>query len=346
MSHEIEMTNGRANIAFTGQSPWHKMGQKIENAFDAETALKEANLDWEVEVAPLYYRKSWDRMDIQGYDEVESTKGKIVRRIDTGDELGVVGMKYSPLQNREAFAFFDGLFGEGNARFETAGFIGKGEKIWLLAKMSDNNPIEILPDDEISKYMLLTNSFDMSYAVIGAFTGIRVVCANTLNAAISSIENCVRIKHVGNVSDRLLFAGKILKAAGVYYDEMKVVFQQFAGKQLNTEGTRNYIENVLFPKKLKDNKRSKQRTTAVKAVEELVEGGRGSDIKGVRGTVWGTYNALVEYVDHVKEFRGGDIKRIAASQFGGGRDIKKRAYNIGCELVGANQGEAQKVAQN
>ena len=267
MSHEIEMTNGRANIAFTGQSPWHKMGQKIENAFDAETALKEANLDWEVEVAPLYYRKSWDRMDIQGYDEVESTKGKIVRRIDTGDELGVVGMKYSPLQNREAFAFFDGLFGEGNARFETAGFIGKGEKIWLLAKMSDNNPIEILPDDEISKYMLLTNSFDMSYAVIGAFTGIRVVCANTLNAAISSIENCVRIKHVGNVSDRLLFAGKILKAAGVYYDEMKVVFQQFAGKQLNTEGTRNYIENVLFPKKLKDNKRSKQRTTAVKAVE-------------------------------------------------------------------------------
>ena len=182
MSHMIENTDGRANIAYAGATPWHQLGQKLDAAFDADTALKEANLDWEVEVAPLYYRKPWDRMDIQGYDEVESTKSQIVRRADTGVELGAVGMKYSALQNRDAFGFFDGLFGKDACRYETAGFTGNGERIWLLANMADQDPIEILPDDVVQKYLLLTNSHDGSYAAMASFTPIRVVCNNTLTA--------------------------------------------------------------------------------------------------------------------------------------------------------------------
>ena len=88
MAHGIELTNGRANMAYTGKTPWHELGQSIEQAFTAETALVEANLDWEVEVAPLYH-KDPDAYVSDGM--IESTKGKVVRRTDTGDELGVFG---------------------------------------------------------------------------------------------------------------------------------------------------------------------------------------------------------------------------------------------------------------
>ena len=325
MSHGIELTNGRANMAYTGRTPWHNLGQNIEGAFDAETALREANLDWEVEVAPLYYETDTST-------RVESTKGKLVRRVDTGDELGVVGPKYSPLQNKDAFAFFDGVFGEGKARYETAGYLGKGERMWLLANMTSNDPIEILPGDEVNKYLLLTNDFTGSYSVLGSFTPVRVVCNNTLTAAVSSIikgGNTVRVKHVGDVKNRLQFAGEVLSASGVFYDEVKNLFQSFAKKQLNGEQTRNYIHLSLFD----DNKESKSRTKKVDMVEGLMHTGRGSDIAGVRGTVWGAYNAVTEYVDHVKEYRGGDAKKLEASQFGTGRHLKTKALKLGAEMV-------------
>jgi phage/plasmid-like protein (TIGR03299 family) len=335
MSHGIELTDGRANMAYTGRTPWHSLGQNIEGAFDAETALREANLDWEVEVAPLYY-ETLENLDESGSKQyikhVKSDKGQIVRRVDTGDELGVVGPKYSPLQNKDAFAFFDGVFGEGKARYETAGYLGKGERMWLLANMTDNDPIEILPGDEINKYLLLTNDFTGNYSVIGSFTPVRVVCNNTLTAAVKDIikgGNTVRVKHVGDVANRLNFAGEVLSAAGVFYDEVKDLFQSFARKQLNGEQTRNFIHHSLFD----DNKETKSRTKKVDMVEGLMHTGRGSDIKGVRGTVWGAYNAVTEYVDHVKEYRGGAAKKLEASQFGTGRYLKTKALRLGAEMV-------------
>ena len=332
MAHGIETTDGRANMAYTGRTPWHDLGQNIEEAFDAETALKEANLDWEVEVAPLYH-KDPDAVGTVSEDAfAKSSKGKVVRRLDNGAELGVVGMKYSPLQNKDAFAFFDGVFGEGKARYETAGYLGKGERMWLLANMTNNDPIEILPGDEINKYLLLTNDFTGSYSVIGSFTPIRVVCNNTLTAAVRDIikgGNTVRVKHIGDVADRLNFAGKVLAQAGVFYDEVKDLFQTFAKKQLNGEQTRTYIHRSLFD----DNKETKSRTKKVDEVEGLMHTGRGSDIVGVRGTVWGAYNALTEYVDHHKVYRGGATKRLEASQFGTGRYLKKKALTIGAEMV-------------
>lgn len=333
--HKIETTNGRANIAYSGDTPWHGLGQKIDGAMDAETALRESNLDWPVEVAPLYYERVTncdETGDPKYIQHVKSERGKIVRRMDTGEELGVVGPKYSALQNKDAFSFFDGLFGENACRYETAGFTGKGERIWLLANMKDQDPIEILPDDEVQKYLLLTNSHDGSYAAMASFTPIRVVCNNTLTAAVGSMmkdASTVRVKHVGDVADRMNFAGKILSQAGVYYDEVKNLFQSFAQKQLNGEQTRNYIHKSLFD----DNKETNSRSNKVTEVEGLMHTGRGSDIKGVRGTVWGAYNAVTEYVDHHKVYRGGDAKRLEASQFGTGRHLKNKALKLGAELV-------------
>ena len=103
MSHGIELTDGRANMAYTGRTPWHSLGQNIEGTFDAETALREANLDWEVEVAPLYY-ETLENLDESGSKQyikhVKSDKGQIVRRVDTGDELGGLGLNTHPSKTR------------------------------------------------------------------------------------------------------------------------------------------------------------------------------------------------------------------------------------------------------
>jgi phage/plasmid-like protein (TIGR03299 family) len=342
MSANIEMTDGRANIAYTGQSPWHRMGQPIKNAFDAETALREANLDWEVEVKPLFFNSA---LDPDVFIPEESINRKVIRRCDTGDELGTVGPKYVPLQNKEAFTFFDGLFGKGKCRFDTAGYLGNGGRIWLLAKIEDNDPVEVLKGDVVNKYILLTNDHTGQFAVIATFTPIRVVCENTLTLAIADIvsgkaTDSIRVKHIGNVPNRLEFAGRVLSQAGVFYDEVKHIFQAFAAKQLNGEKTRDYIYNTLYTPAMgfEFPEQTKARDKVVNVVEELVETGRGHDIPGVRGTVWGAYNALTEYVDHVKPYRGeadNPRKRLEGSQFGTGWDIKRKALNEGVKLIGA-----------
>lgn len=328
--------NGQANIAYTGSTPWHKLGQKIDNAFDADTALKEANLDWEVDVHPLYHEELVPTYNGSHIKYVKSIHGQVVKRRDNGDELGVVGKNYSPLQNKDAFAFFDGLFGKGQAKFETAGYTGKGERVWLLANMQDNDPIEVLPNDVVNKYMLLTNPHGGKAAVIAAFTPIRVVCQNTLTAAVGTMlkdTNTVRVVHKGNVADRLQFAGSVLAQAGVYYDEVKHLFQSFAKKQLTGQQVKGYIHQTLF----NDLHHTKSRESKIEEVEKLMYTGRGSDIAGVRGTVWGVYNALTEYVDHVKTYRGqkeNPRKQLEASQFGTGRIIKNKALLNGANLVG------------
>ena len=332
MSANIEH-NGKANIAYAGDSPWHKLGQRLQVAFDAETALKEANLDWEVEVVPLYHQTAPDNWE-------PSKFRKTVRRSDSMEEFGTVGMRYVPLQNREAFGFFDGLFGEGKCRFDTAGYVGDGGRIWILARLEDNEPIEVLKDDIVEKYILLTNDHTGRFAVIAMFTPIRVVCQNTLTLAIQdavsgkAATDCVRVKHLGDVPNKLVFAGKVLKQAGVFYDEVKYVFQAFADKQIGTEATRQYIYDSVYWAGGDD---SKARERVVDEVEGLIWEGRGHDIKGVRGSVWGAYNAITEYVDHVKSYRNEDVKpinRLEGSQFGAGKTIKRYAMKEGAKLAG------------
>jgi phage/plasmid-like protein (TIGR03299 family) len=339
--------NGNASVAYKGATPWHREGQKLESAFTAEEAIKAANLDWEVECRPVYHYTDGE----DGYKAIEIEERKAVVRTDTNEALGIVGNRYAPLQNREAFGFFDGLFGEGNCRFETAGALGKGERIWLLAKMDDNDPMEVVMGDVVDKYMCLTTAHDGSGSVLASFTPIRIVCGNTCSMFIRDIKKAdkegvqsfVRIKHTGEVANRVKAAGDILRTAGIFYDEAKMVFQKFAKADMTVGATKNYVARVLLGAKAAE--KSAEWTTrsrnTVNSVMDLVDGGLGTEIPGVRGTLWGAYNGLTEYADHKRDYRGtkdaeGRVdtrKRFEAAQFGAGRELKERAFTIGRELV-------------
>ena len=148
-----------------GPAPWHNLGTELIDLATAAEAIEVAGLDFTVVKKPLK-------------EVMESTHsaGKSARwatvRTDTGEVLGIVGGKYEPVQNRDAFTFFDRLVGTNDAIYETAGVLGGGKRIWILAKLPGF--IKVHNQDIVNKYLLLSNSHDGSsqfaFAVGSRFT--------------------------------------------------------------------------------------------------------------------------------------------------------------------------------
>lgn len=317
MAHNINVENGRASIVYARQTPWHRLGQGLTEAFTAETALVQGGLDFVVEKTPIC------TMDRPG----KAIVGQFAtRRTDNGNVLGIVGDRYTPLQNKEAFSFFDGLFGAG-AKYEVAGALGLGEKVWILANIGDNRPI--IKGDDVQKYVLLTNSHDGSDSIRCMFTPIRVVCQNTLNAALSGVKNEIKLRHTVNASNKLRFAGELLGKIGLYYDEIASSFQQLALTQIKEATLREYAETVIIGRPGIDGASTRQKNQ-VNRIVELHDTGCGNDPSGVRGTLWGAYNAATEWVDHER------IKDDLTPLFvGSGVEYKQRAYDVAVDMASA-----------
>ena len=316
MAHNIERRNGKDSIVFAGETPWHRLGIKMAAAFDAETALKAGGLDFTVA-----------KVGLQTADGMAIADRFALRRTDTQDVLGIVTDFYKPLQNREAFSFFDGIFGEGKARYEVAGVLGKGEKVWLLAKLPGD--FQVGKEDLVGKWLLLTNGHDTNEPVRAKFTPIRVVCKNTLQAALRGTESEIRVQHIGNVPAKLELAGKLMKQAGIYFDEMQKVFTGFARHQLKGPALRNYALRVMVGDEApKFEELSGPARRSVLRIEELQETGRGSDLKQTRGTLWGAYNAVTEFVDHDKT-----TDSLGYMATGRGAEIKQRAFSVAQDLA-------------
>ena len=171
MAHDLATTNGKTAMAYFGEVPWHRLGTKLDNPATAEEAIQAAGLGYDVELTRLVTVN-----DIPGPDR------RAVVRQDTNQVLGVVGTTYKPVQNRQCFGFMDAIVSEGAVQYHTAGALGKGERVWMLAKLPDE--IRVKNSDDITeKYLLLSNSHDGSSSLRVHFTPIRVVCANTLAVA-------------------------------------------------------------------------------------------------------------------------------------------------------------------
>ena len=134
-------------MMYVGEKPWHGLGKRLENAATSAEAIKAAGLDWKVTKEPLF---------LEGGTRLEKALATV--REDTGAVLGVVGKVYQPLQNKDAFKFFDAVVGIKEAMYHTAGALGDGECVWILAKLP--GVVRVVGDDITEKYLLLTNRHD------------------------------------------------------------------------------------------------------------------------------------------------------------------------------------------
>lgn len=335
MAHELDFSRGRAAIAYNieGGTPWHKEGTVMSGRFTGEQALKESSADFTVEMQELTTSSGVTAPDFRA-----------VVRTDTNTVLGVVSDKYAPLQNRDAVSFFDHLVTDNKAIFETAGVLQNGKVIWLLAKL-DAEPLRIIGDDVINQYLLLTNNHTGMGAARARFTPIRVVCANTLGWAMNkSVRDEVAVKHTGDIATRVALAGEILAKAGKFYNELGEGYREMTKITLSPKQLVTYIKESLRPYSSKVNEvtgegleleqevSSSRLLKEVDSVLNLVETGRGAEIKGVRGTLWGAYNSVTEYVDHHKSSNS----RTSAVQyvgFGVGRMVKQKAISLALDHI-------------
>lgn len=306
MAHNLnfDKKNGTWSFASNSEKAWHGLGQIVNGAMTSEEAIKNANLDYEVDKTKVYFNCGTDCMnEIDGYFATY--------RKDNNDYLGMVKSRYEIVQNRDAFGFFDAIIDSGEAIFETAGALGKGERIFLLAKLP--NDFEI-GGEKIEKYIMLTNSHDGSSSVIAGMTNIRVVCNNTLTAALNGLENKVSIDHVGGAKNKLKEAHRVMGIASRYSNEVESIFNQMADRKMSEGQYRDFFESVFTPeyKKVMSAEEEKEMSTRLK---NIIEGATQfaythptQTTDAANGTLWGAYNAVSGYYNYIKPYKSTEDK--------------------------------------
>lgn len=324
-----------------GQIPWHRLGEVIEGAATAEEALQKGGLDWIVKKVPLYMPKMV-RDEAGNLTEQHIMLPNRYATVRSTDDavLGVVQEKYHPLQNVKAFEFFDSIVSSKEAIYETAGVLDEGRRVWILAKLPGEIVVRVngRESDLTNKYVLLANSHDGSSGVQIKITPIRVVCQNTLSAALKG-GGAFNIRHTKSVEDRVKKAAEVMGFTNKMYTELGEAFQAMASKTMKDADVLSYFERCLAKAekdtaKMSDNDAladdapeqtgESREPRALKQLWRLYETGAGSDLSV--GTAWGAYNAVTEYVDWKPNYRGDDQRLNSIGFDGSGVKLKQRAY--------------------
>ena len=270
-------------MMYVREKPWHGLGTKVDEAPTSAEALELAGLNWKVEQTPVY---TADGTLIPNYKaNVRNTDNSV---------LGIVTDRYQIVQNEEAFEFTDSIVGEtenGVVKYETAGSLNHGKKIWLLAKM----PTQKVLDDEVEPYMCFTNSHDGSGAIRICMTPIRVVCQNTLNMALSQAKRSWSTKHVGDIESKLEEAKMCLELADEYMYNLGIEAEKLANTALRREQI-DEILNEMFPVDDLTSERKKSNIQQIK--DEFYIAYFMPDIEKFIGTAWGAINAMSDCVTH------------------------------------------------
>ena len=206
---------------------------------------------------------------------------RAVRRTSDSKVLGVVGPRYAPLQNQDAFDWFQPFLDAKEAALHTAGSLRGGSRIWVLAKLN-RDPLVIAQGDEVEKFILLSHGHDGSLAVRAGFTPIRVVCQNTLSMAHGSdASKLIRVKHTKDVLENLANIREVMDLANAEFEATAEQYRLLARKSINQADLRKYVKRVL---KVEDEEGSTRSKNIMEEIVGLAEAGRGNDLPSVRGT--------------------------------------------------------------
>lgn len=277
------------SIFYVRETPWHGLGTKVMEAPASREALQIAGLDWKVLQEPIY---TTEKELIEGFKvNVRDTDRRV---------LGVVSDRYKIVQNQEAFSFTDELLGEG-VRYETAGSLQNGRKVWLLARMPHEY---IISGERITPYLVFFNSHDGSGAIKAALTPIRVVCQNTLNLALSTAKRSWSMIHTGNIQGKIQEARDTLFLAEKYMDSLGKEFESLRKKKLSDKQVQEYIE-ILLP--IEDGSTPQQIRNMKRLREDLeMRYYDAPDLKDLGNNGYRFVNAVSDFATH-----GNPLRRTA-----------------------------------
>jgi len=352
MAHNIATINGKASFMSVKEKAWHGLGQILNNPATSEEAIREAGLDFEVEKEPVWVPvKNVDYETAKQSDDVfmqRNTQGTVYNqmrvvedrfatfRTDSGHPFGIVGSRYEIVQNRDAFAFFDAIVGEGEAIYETAGALGDGETIFITAKLPSY--IRVGVNDDIDKYLLLTSTHDGSGSIQAMFTPIRVVCNNTLNAALRSSASRVTIRHTKSVHDNLKKAHTILGITNALSEELAGIYNNMAKVRITDKQLTDYIETVVLGdtlermiKKDEDFELSTRSANIVNNMVKYAHEHPTQQFETTKGTAWGAYQAVTGYYQNVKSYKG-EEEKMSTLLMGSTYDTMQKSFVLATQF--------------
>ena len=317
MAHELEINEatGEASFASLRQPAWHNLGTVFENEVSTAEMLSLAKLDnWNVRLEDVSIPDGF--ATDKSYSFVSRTNPF---NADQTDILGVVGERYKVLQNEDLFSFGDNIL-DGGGRWETAGSIKGGRQVFGSIALADS--ITLDPNgraDQIDNYLLINTSHDGSIAIQASITPVRVVCANTLNLALSAFKGkkaakqSFKIRHTQTAEGKIAVAREALGLAHKYIDEFSTMANAMIEKEI-TKAQFDEIVLLAYPAPEKDSKGSfKKHDSKIDLLQSIYVGDYNNTISG---TAWGAYNALTERLDWYRSARGGDNESIYASASG------------------------------
>lgn len=351
MAHELSIrANGTAEMAFVGALPWHGLGQQVKQGASIEQWTRAAGMDWQALAAPAVFTRA--------DGTAGRTDKKVIYRSDTGAALSVMGADYNIVQPREILEFFRSATENGGWHIHTAGVLREGRKLWAMASQDDNGAL-VAKGDRVKLNLLLATSLDGTSPTIAKATTVRVVCANTVAAAMGERGRAaVRLSHRSVFDPAVILSA--MKTAGDDFTEFVNAAQRMAETPISLDEAREVLRQLfvshaaakaavqssvtlasaaamarqesaallakLGAKPAQVAEAPKDHRNMTRVIELWQGQGMGADSAGARGTRWGLLNAVSQFIDH-EAGRTADA-RIDAAWFGKGDALKSKAAEL------------------
>ena len=287
MASEIRDTDWM--FSGNGIRPWHGIGTVVKGCPTSDEAIRLAKLDWDVLQYPVYANE-----DIVHFSDGDiRCEGYFANvRSDTENVLGVVKGRYKVLQNREAFSFVDDIVNNGatEVRYETAGSLFDGRRVFLLCRLPN---MDVL-GDKVENYLFFTNSHDGSASLMAGISNVRVVCNNTLQLAMKRAQRSWKCRHTESIQSRKEEAKQSLGLAVRYMGDMKQTAEEMGRKLINEE---QFFRDLFGKMRMSD----KSKESLGLAIHDIYK--EKDDLANFRGTAWGMYNAVADFVSNGEPLR-------------------------------------------
>lgn len=306
-------------MAYVGETPWHGLGNKVEANLTAEEMAVAAGLNWGVDVRQVYYYHG-------GKLHKDTSNHRVLVRDDRNEVLDVVGPSYVPAQNAQVLGFFTEYLATDSMHIETAGSLANGRYIWALAKMHDG--FTLAGGDQIDGYVLLMNPHIYGKGMIAKFTGVRVVCQNTMTAALGGSGKAVTLWHTTEFNQARQDEAKLrLGIAHERLEALKHDAEVLAGTKLEFLEAMTLAAEFMGVTEDKREQPLEEQPRAVQRVLELWQGeAKGADLKSAHETAWGLLQATTQYYDW--EYGRTAQRRLQQSWDGISERVKRRAQEV------------------
>ena len=316
MAHEIENINGKDQIAYVGATPWHGLGVKVPADLTPNQMLEAAGIDWTVHKIPAYAEV--------GGKQVKIGQSALVRNMDD-KILDVVSDDWNPVQNHEAFEFFNEFVAAGDMEMHTAGSLKEGQIVWGLAKVKES--FELFKGDQIDSYLLFSNFHKYGFSTDVRFTPIRVVCNNTLTLSLNSaVERMVKISH-----RKVFDPSNVKEMLGIATDKLakyKEMASFLGSKQAKSEDIVEYFCRI-FP--VSGSAKNKEISKNADLALSLLHTQPGAEF--AEGSWWQPFNAVTYLTDHLAG-RSADT-RLTSAWYGYHKGVKTKALELAIEMAEA-----------